>query len=58
MSINFPDSPEVGDLYQDGDVTWRWDGEKWTAFALVGAQGPQGPPGPPGPVDVDEGVYP
>ncbi|MEL0099166.1 MAG: hypothetical protein VW907_06400 [Opitutae bacterium] len=29
MSVNFPDSPTVGDTYTLG-ATWRWDGSTWS----------------------------
>jgi hypothetical protein len=30
MAINFPDSPEVGDVYLYNDRGWTWGGEAWT----------------------------
>ena len=35
MPIDFPASPTTGQLYQSGDKTWRYDGEKWTIYATV-----------------------
>ncbi len=55
--IDFPDAPGVGDVHTEGDTTWRYDGEKWSAKGSGGSQGPEGPPGPPGPVETDSGYY-
>ena len=30
MAINFPDSPITNDTHTEGDVTWTYDGTKWT----------------------------
>ena len=42
MAINFPNSPNEGDIYQVADRAWQWDGEKWkatgtTSSSAVGA---------------------
>ena len=31
MAINFPTSPNVNDIYTDGDMSWKWDGSSWEA---------------------------
>ena len=31
MAINFPSSPNEGDIHQVADRVWQWDGEKWKA---------------------------
>ena len=28
-AIDFPNSPEVDDLFTQGDITWQWDGTVW-----------------------------
>jgi hypothetical protein len=46
MPINFPDSPNVSDLFTIGSKTWIWDGSVWnTVTTAIGAQGPTGPQG-------------
>ena len=30
--VDFPTSPAVGQQYVFGDITWTWDGVKWTAY--------------------------
>ena len=57
-SLNFPDSPVVGDLYTaPTGVQYQWDGSAWLVVsAAVGMPGPQGevgPEGPPGPAGAD-----
>lgn len=56
-AINFPDNPQVDDLFTVGDRTWRWTGVSWDAevtkqivgpTGATGAQGPQGNQGIPG----------
>ena len=42
MAINFPSSPNEGDIHQVADRVWQWDGEKWkatgtTSSSAVGA---------------------
>ena len=31
MTINFPDSPSVDDVFTSGDKTWIWNGSTWTS---------------------------
>lgn len=31
MSIDFPSSPTVGDVFSAGGCSWRWSGTKWVA---------------------------
>ena len=31
MALDFPSSPNVGQVVTIGGVTWTWDGVKWTA---------------------------
>src|SRR5215467_11903853 len=52
MYLDFPDAPNVGDLFEPpGGLRWKWDGEAWRLETTVieGPEGPPGPPGPPGP---------
>lgn len=35
MPIDFPNSPTTNQLYQVGDKTWLYDGEKWTLYATI-----------------------
>ena len=54
-ALNFPDSPEVGQIFTGVERTWTWNGTVWEIFGAVsvGPQGPAGPasevPGPTGP---------
>ena len=43
-AINFPDAPEVNDLFTAAGTTWKWDGVTWTV-QRVGLQGTQGTQG-------------
>jgi len=47
MSINFPDSPSVNELFSVGDRTWEWSGTVWNTVEEV-TVGPTGPTGPEG----------
>ena len=29
--VDFPENPPLGEVYQHAGITYRWDGEKWTA---------------------------
>jgi hypothetical protein len=45
-AIDFPDVPEVDELFTSGDRTWKWNGIAWEAFGtIIGATGPTGPTG-------------
>jgi hypothetical protein len=33
--INFPDSPNVGDVYTYGVYSWEWSGLAWKAKAVT-----------------------
>jgi hypothetical protein len=59
MAIDFPNSPEVGDSFVVGSVSWIWDGTVWNLAGgtviqgeqgIQGETGPQGPTGPTGPI--------
>jgi hypothetical protein len=35
MAIDFPDEPDVHDIFTDGGKTWIYDGVKWSITAAV-----------------------
>lgn len=53
MAISFPPSPVLNQLYTipSSNITYRWDGEKWTSYSTTAVSGVpvSGPPGPTGP---------
>ena len=49
MSLDFPNSPSVNDLYTVGNYTWIWTGSVWDKYPSLTSQGPTGPTGPLGP---------
>jgi len=54
-AIDFPDSPEVNDIFTAGDRSWKWNGIAWqTVTTRIGATGPIGPLGPDGKFLVSE----
>jgi hypothetical protein len=45
-AINFPDAPDVDDVFTSGSRSWVWTGSAWKlASASVGPSGPTGPTG-------------
>jgi hypothetical protein len=43
MPIDFPDSPEVNDIFSTNNTSWIWTGSKWNVYATsIGTQGPPG----------------
>jgi hypothetical protein len=50
-AINFPDTPQVDDLFTANNTTWKWDGFTWNIQRqlLTGPTGPTGPAGDTGP---------
>lgn len=44
-ALDFPDSPEIGQIFTGVERTWTWNGSVWEIFGAVSA-GPQGPAGP------------
>ena len=43
MTINFPLSPELNDVYTFNDRTWTWNGRYWKATSTtIGYTGSQG----------------
>jgi hypothetical protein len=47
-AIDFPDTPDVNDVFTVGDRSWRWTGSVWLSIPVV-ALGPTGPTGASGP---------
>ena len=41
MALNFPISPNVDDLYDDGTTTWKWDGTSWNLLSYDVSPSPQ-----------------
>ena len=46
-AIDFPDSPEVNDIFTSGPQSWIWNGTSWD-LVLSPVVGPTGPTGPQG----------
>jgi hypothetical protein len=64
MALVFPENPEPGDTFTDGNTVWTWYPPRWIGTTSTpgppgppGPQGPQGEQGPPGPVETDEELY-
>lgn len=38
MAIQFPDNPNVGDMYEENNIVWTWDGVKWTSSGTGSAE--------------------
>jgi hypothetical protein len=49
-SIDFPNSPTVGQQFTSGGKVWEWTGAVWNSVSeiVTGPEGPQGPQGPDG----------
>jgi len=47
VAIDFPDSPEIGEIYTFGPQTYVWNGIAWR-LVRTSAVGPTGPTGPAG----------
>ncbi len=43
--LNFPSNPNLNQVYQANESSWRWDGDRWKRLPDPGAQGVQGPIG-------------
>lgn len=35
MSVNFPDSPSLNQIYTYQNRSWRWNGQAWTAIMIA-----------------------
>jgi hypothetical protein len=40
-AIDFPDNPEIDDIFTVGDITWKWSGFAWKSQGTV-VVGPEG----------------
>jgi len=47
-TLNFPDAPELDEIFSSGDRSWFWTGTVWKSVVEPGPQGPQGEVGPQG----------
>ena len=45
MAIDFPNSPNTGDVHSDGGASWRWSGYAWRRIPDPGAKGEPGDKG-------------
>ena len=45
MAIDFPNSPNTGDVHSDGGASWRWTGYAWRRIPDPGAKGEPGEKG-------------
>ncbi len=45
MAVNFPNSPNTGDVHSDGGASWRWTGYAWRRIPDPGAKGEPGEKG-------------
>ena len=40
--FNFPDSPNVNDVYTDNGISWKWTGTVWKKLTQLGSKGDKG----------------
>ena len=52
MAIDFPNSPNSGDTFSVGNITWRWNGYAWNRVPDPGAKGEVGQKGQKGEVGL------
>ena len=52
MAIDFPNSPNNGDVHSDGGASWRWSGYAWRRIPDPGAKGEPGSQGDKGEVGL------
>ena len=45
MAVNFPNSPNSGDVHSEGGASWRWSGYAWRRIPDPGAKGEPGEKG-------------
>ena len=43
--LNFPSNPNLNQVYQANESSWRWDGDRWKRLPDPGSPGVQGPVG-------------
>ena len=53
MAIDFPDNPNVGDIYTFGNASWQWDGTAWRRIPDPGEKGAGGEDGEDGTKGAD-----
>ena len=56
MAIDFPNSPNTGDTFSVGNITWRWNGYAWNRVPDPGAKGEVGQKGQKGEVGLTGSV--
>ena len=39
MAVNFPNSPNSGDVHSEGGASWRYNGYAWARIPDPGAKG-------------------
>jgi hypothetical protein len=54
-TLNFPDSPDIDDIYSLSDRSWKWTGVVWESVAGLGPTGPKGDAGVAG-ADGEQGI--
>lgn len=37
--MNFPSTPNIGQIYNLGDYTWQWNGAGWEVLQVTGVGG-------------------
>lgn len=45
MPVDFPNAPQVNDVFNTGLQSWKWTGSTWDLVATPGPTGPTGPTG-------------
>jgi hypothetical protein len=54
-TLNFPDSPDIDDIYSLSNRSWKWTGVVWESVAGLGPTGPKGDAGVAG-ADGEQGI--
>ena len=52
MAVNFPNSPNTGDVHSEGGASWRWSGYAWRRIPDPGAKGEPGTKGEKGEIGL------
>ena len=52
MAVNFPNSPNIGDVHSEGGASWRWSGYAWRRIPDPGAKGEPGTKGAKGEIGL------
>ena len=45
MAVNFPNTPNTGQVHTEGGANWRWSGYAWRRIPDPGAKGEPGSKG-------------